>query len=169
MKLTPIKVKGKAGQLKKWKPPPEPARRSKRRRYYYDQRNDSKDGPRRRKFKSKRPAAPIEELPTEILERIILLSRNLNILRSSFRIGYRFSSRAFLTELLEAAFAPTWGLWFGYDKNVVCSWDEHSLQELGNSRVLDPDWVPGDPDFQVCNAPRSLPNPSRVGDSRLVS
>ncbi|KAK3298293.1 uncharacterized protein B0H64DRAFT_438782 [Chaetomium fimeti] len=149
MKLTPIKVKGKGGQLKKWKPPPPPqARASKRRRDDDDEGNGSNDGSRRRRFKSKKPAAPLEELPTEILERIILVSRNLNILRSSLRIGYRFSSRAFLTELLEAAFAPTWDVWFGYDKDTVCHSDERLLQELGNSRVLDPDWVPGDPDFQ---------------------
>ncbi|KAH6855160.1 hypothetical protein B0I37DRAFT_364085 [Chaetomium sp. MPI-CAGE-AT-0009] len=148
MKLTPIKVKGKAGHVKKWKPPPEPVRGSKRRRDDDDKGNDSDDGSRRRRFKSRRPAAPIEELPTEILERIILVSRNLNILRSSLRIGYRFSSRAFLTELLEAAFASTWDIWFGYDKDAVCPSGERSLQELGNSRVLDPDWVPGDPDFQ---------------------
>ncbi|KAH6628585.1 hypothetical protein F5144DRAFT_579519 [Chaetomium tenue] len=131
MKLTPIKIKGKAGQLKKWKPPPpEPARRSKRRRDDDDEGSDSKDGPRRRRFKSKRPAAPVEELPTEILERIILMSRNLNVLRSSLRIGYRFSSPVFLTELLEAAFAPTWGAWFGYDRNsavLACKWVNTAL------------------------------------------
>lgn len=147
MKLTPIKIKGKAGQPKK-RTPPGPAQQSKRQRDDRDGGNDSKDGPCRRRFRSKRPAAPIEELPTELLERIILMSQNLNVLRSSLRIGYRFSSPAFLTELLEAAFAPTWGVWFGYDKEVVCSPDEEILQDLGNSRTLDPNWVPGDPDFQ---------------------
>jgi hypothetical protein len=151
MKLTPIKVKGKAAPKKTWKPPRvQPARSAKRQRDEDDDVEEvgdsSSDGPRRRRrqrFKAKKPAATIEQLPAEILERIILMSRNLNFLRSSLRIGYRFSSRVFLTELLEAAFAPTWDLWFGYDSIIVFShWEKNGVPDSAE--------VPGDPNFQVC-------------------
>ncbi|KAJ4298552.1 hypothetical protein N0V88_003582 [Collariella sp. IMI 366227] len=79
------------------------------------------------------------ELPTELLERIIFMSRNLNILRSSLRISYRFSSRPFLTELVEAAFAPTWNMRFG---------DHRAEIILHHGDGVPPDRVPGDPDFQ---------------------
>ncbi|KAK4043757.1 hypothetical protein C8A01DRAFT_32076 [Parachaetomium inaequale] len=151
MKLTPIKVKGKAAPKKTWKPPAvQPALPTKRQRDEDEGGGgndgtvgtDSTNNPRRRRryFKPKKPAAPVEQLPAEILERIILMSRNLNFLRSSLRIGYRFSSRVFLTELLEAAFAPTWDMWFGYPRDVVL----HHRKGVSDSAL-----VPGDPDFQT--------------------
>jgi hypothetical protein len=146
MKLTPIKVKGK-GQKKPWRPPGLP--RATKRRRDADEGDSNRDEPRRTRFKSKRPAAPIEELPTEVLERIIFMSRNLNFLRSSLRIGYRFSSTSFLSELLEAAFAPTWDMWYGHDRHVASCDHEY---------LLDPDRIPGDADFQVRNPP-SLSRP----------
>ncbi|KAL2180836.1 uncharacterized protein P884DRAFT_49776 [Thermothelomyces heterothallicus CBS 202.75] len=152
MKLTPIKVKGKAGPRKTWKPPTDRTRKAKRRRDEEDEKEGGDDGgdrPPRRRFKARKPAEPIEELPTEILERIIFMSRNLNFLRSSLRIGYRFSSRSFLTELLEAAFAPTLDLWFGYKKGQVAPPDRRRKGEgWGNYRWLLPECVPGEPDFQ---------------------
>jgi hypothetical protein len=106
-----------------------------------DEGESALDEPHRRRFKSKKPAAPIEELPTEILERITFMSRNLNFLRSSLRIGYRLSSTSFLTELLEAAFAPTWDKWFGHEKTGF---------SLPAANVAE---IPGDPGFQVRNPP----------------
>ncbi|AEO65107.1 uncharacterized protein THITE_2111746 [Thermothielavioides terrestris NRRL 8126] len=67
------------------------------------------------------------------------MSRNLNFLRSSLRLGYRFSSRSFLTELLEAAFAPTWDVWYGRRRHEVMPHQKD---------LLDPKRIPGDPDFQ---------------------
>lgn len=143
MELTPIRIKGKRGQKKsqpkKWKPP-IPQQSSKKRKGESTTDIDPEDGRRRKRFKSKKPAAPIEELPTELLERIIFMSRNLNILRSSLRISYRFSSRPFLTELVEAVFAPTWDMRFG---------DHRAEIILHHGDGVPPDRVPGDPDFQV--------------------
>ncbi len=111
--------------------------------------DSSQQGSRRKLFKARSPPAPIEALPTEILEPIIFMSGNLNFLRSSLRIGYRFSSPSFLTELCITAFAPTWDMWFGYNRD-----------EIGPSHVhlLDPAQVQGNPDFQVCH-PSHIPPP----------
>lgn len=147
MKLTPIQVKGKGGhkkgcQKKTWRPP-DPQRVAKRERDENMTGDDGEDGLRRRRRREmKKPAARVELLPTEILERIIFMSENLNFLRSSLRIGYRCSSRSFLTELLEAAFSPTWEVWFGCPRNLISSYANY---------VWDVDRVGGSPDFQVCN------------------
>jgi hypothetical protein len=148
MELTPIKVKGKGGGQKKTWRPPAPQRAAKRPRDEAEGDEAGDDRPRRRRFRSKRPAAPVEELPTEILETIILMSQNLNFLRSSLRIGYRFSSPSFLTELLEAAFEPTWQMWLGYRSPRI-----FSLENWTSNRTTERYEVPGDPDFQVCNPP----------------
>ncbi len=103
------------------------------------------DGSSRRPFQSRKPAAAIEELPTEVLERIIFLSGNLNVLRSSLRLGYRFSSPSFLTELLGAAFAPTWDALLGHTANLINS--HHSSYSKSREYTKE---MPGDPDFQVC-------------------
>ena len=145
MKLTPIRVKGKGG-LKQKPKPPAPQRGIKRSRD--DDGGGSSgvgnDGSRRRPFQSRKPAAPIEELPTEVLERIIFLSGNLNFLRSSLRLGYRFSSPSFLTELLGAAFAPTWDALLGHTAQLINS---HRGSYSKTSEYIKQ--MPGDPDFQV--------------------
>ncbi|KAK3900186.1 hypothetical protein C8A05DRAFT_17474 [Staphylotrichum tortipilum] len=137
---TEVKVKGKGRQHQPWRPPP-PRRVVKRRRDDDDETaDDSSQGSRRRKtFQSKSPPAPIEGLPTEILEPIIFMSQNLNFLRSSLRIGYRFSSASFLTELCITAFAPTWAMWFGYHQDEI---------HPDHAYLLDPTRVQGNPDFQ---------------------
>lgn len=134
MKLTPIKVKGKSGQKTAWTAPK--LQHSPKR-----ERSDGEGAPRRRRPKTKRPAALIEQLPTEILERITTMSRNLNFPRSSLRIGYILSDKSFLTELLVAAFGPTWDLWFGCLVGSI-----HSYCNF----LDDYQRVGGDPAFQVC-------------------
>ncbi|KAK4124990.1 hypothetical protein N657DRAFT_670842 [Parathielavia appendiculata] len=142
MKLTPIKVKGKGSQKNPWKPP-SLTHVAKRKRDDDEKCDNRGYELRRMRFKSKKPAAPIEELPTEILERIILMSRNLNFLRSSLRIGYRFSSATFLTELLEAAFAPTWDIRYGL------SIPTSTMLDMPGGHWTIPEFlIPGDPDFQ---------------------
>ncbi len=140
MKLTPIRVKGKG--VPKQKPrPPGPQRAMKRSR---DEDGGGNDSSRHRPFQSRKPAAPIEELPTEVLERIIFLSGNLNLLRSSLRLGYRFSAPSFLTELLGAAFAPTWDALLGHTANLINSHYGSYSRSREYTKQL-----PGDPDFQV--------------------
>jgi hypothetical protein len=158
MKLTPVKVKGKASQKKTWRPP-GPPRSVKRQRDEDDVTDDSNDKSRRKAFKSKHPAAPIEELPTEILERIIFMSRNLNFLRSSLRLGYRFSSPSFLVELVRAAFAPTWDMWYGHTRNEVIIHHDYLSHHTA---------IPGDPDFQVCSPPDTPTTSVNPGPRKLT-
>jgi hypothetical protein len=150
MELTPIKVKGKGGGQKKTWRPPAPQRAAKRPRDEAEGDEAGDDRPRSRRFRSKRPAAPVEELPTEILETIILMSQNLNFLRSSLRIGYRFSSPSFLTELLKAAFEPTWQMWLGYHRARI------PFKVYTSKGGPDRYRIPGDPDFQVCNPSHAM-------------
>ncbi|KAL1843939.1 hypothetical protein VTJ49DRAFT_6882 [Mycothermus thermophilus] len=42
-----------------------------------------------------------------------MMSQNINLLRGSLRLGQRFSKPSFLTELIEAAFAPIWEEYYG--------------------------------------------------------
>jgi hypothetical protein len=140
MTLTPIRIKGKGGQKKTWKAP-DPQRVLKRQRSEDATGDGDKDGTRhRRRLRTKRLAAPIELLPSEVLERILFMSMNFNFLRSSRRIGYRFSSRSFLTGLLVDAFAPNWELWFGCPLDKIRSYYRYrwDYQRVG-----------GDPEFQV--------------------
>lgn len=69
-----------------------------------------------------RHRSTIEKLPTEILQRILLLSRELNFPRASLVIGYRLSPKSFLSEMVLQAFAPTWDNWFGCLKRNVISY-----------------------------------------------
>ncbi|EFX02005.1 actin cortical patch protein [Grosmannia clavigera kw1407] len=63
--------------------------------------------PTRRRVR--RRSTPFDSrLPFEILERIFLLSENLNLARASPLLGFRLSSRGTLAELVVAAFGPTW-------------------------------------------------------------
>ncbi|KAL2020963.1 hypothetical protein VTK56DRAFT_7737 [Thermocarpiscus australiensis] len=101
--------------------------------------NEDQDRRRRKRLRPRRPAALVEQLPTEILERIAFMSENLNFLRSSLRIGYLLSSKSFLTELLAAAFAPTWDQWFGCPRSKV-----HSYRGF----LEDYERIGGSPDFQ---------------------
>lgn len=68
---------------------------------------------RTKRQKTRKPGATIEQLPNEILERIAVMSENLNFMRSSARIGLRLSNHSFRLELMISAFGPTWDQWFG--------------------------------------------------------
>ncbi|EAA35673.1 hypothetical protein GE21DRAFT_218 [Neurospora crassa] len=150
MKLTPIKVRGRGGRKQPWQPPnPERFRRK-----YLDGDEDEFDEEtgvipsqvdkngvrRRRRVKTRKPAALIEQLPPEILERIFSMSENLNFPRSSLRIGYMLSARTFLMQLIVDAFSPTWDMWFGCPRK-----DIHSYR----SYEKDGERMPGSPDFQT--------------------
>lgn len=58
-----------------------------------------------------RPA--LENLPTELLEMILLYSANLALPRSSPIIGSKLSAKATLLRLFVMAFHDTWDKWFG--------------------------------------------------------
>lgn len=150
MKLTPIKIRGRRGRKQPWQPPnPERFKRP-----HPDGDDEEFNGEtgivpsqvdqhgvrRRRRVKTRKPAAPIEQLPPEILERIFSMSENLNFPRSSLRIGYILSARTFLLQLIVDAFAPTWDMWFGCPKKDIQTYRGYEK---------DDERMPGNPEFQV--------------------
>ncbi|KAK3335720.1 hypothetical protein B0T19DRAFT_407277 [Cercophora scortea] len=150
MKFTPIKVRGKKGARKQaWKPPnPEQFKRKRAQEEEDDEMEEGQENNneshqpqrRRRRVKTKKPAALIEQLPVEILERIFLMSENLNFPRSSLRIGYFLSHASFLSELIVDAFTPTWDLWFGCPK-----WQIQSYHGYAEDHAR----IGGNPNFQT--------------------
>ncbi|KAK3389018.1 hypothetical protein B0T20DRAFT_91866 [Sordaria brevicollis] len=130
MKLTPIKIRGR-GRKQPWQPP-NPERFKRKHHDEGDEHGEEtgvvpsqvdKNGvKRRRRVKTRKPAALIEQLPPEILERIFSMSENLNFPRSSLRIGYMLSARTFLLQLIVDAFSHTWDLWFGCPRKDVISY-----------------------------------------------
>ncbi|KAK3367025.1 hypothetical protein B0T24DRAFT_634552 [Lasiosphaeria ovina] len=130
MKLTPVKVRGKGPRKKGWRPP-DPGR--------FKRALGEARRSREKKNKKKKPAAPIERLPAEILEQILFMSENLNLPRSSLRIGRLLSGRSFLSELAVAAFGPTWDLWFGCVRSQIRSYRDYEA---------DYHRVGGNPEFQ---------------------
>lgn len=140
MKLTPIKIKGKAGQKAVGRAQ-TPQSTRKRERSRDTDGDDGEKRPRHKRVKAKRPPALIEQLPTEILEHIAILSQNLNFPRSSLRIGRILSNKSFLTELVVGAFAPTWDLWFG--RTVDSGYQSVHFREEDRDRIA------GNPVFQV--------------------
>ncbi|KAK5663204.1 hypothetical protein OQA88_6622 [Cercophora sp. LCS_1] len=135
MKLTPLKVKGKGPRPKPWAPP-DPDRKRK-----YNADADGGATRQRRRLK-KLAGAPIERLPTELLELIFHFSENMNFPCSSLRIGWLLSSKSFLTELIVSAFGPTWDCWFGLEVDQI---KPHELKTVkGNPvyqrAVLDRKW-----------------------------
>ncbi|KAK3989165.1 hypothetical protein QBC44DRAFT_328099 [Cladorrhinum sp. PSN332] len=116
MKLTPIRIKSKRGQppKKRWSPP-DPEGYAKRKRDAASAANedessrDSGSASRQTK-RQKGPKSPatVETFPAEILERITIMSENVNFVRSSLRIGKLLSHRSFYLQLLLGSFRPTW-------------------------------------------------------------
>ncbi|OAA62500.1 hypothetical protein SPI_04040 [Niveomyces insectorum RCEF 264] len=76
-----------------------------------------------------------DRLPLELLERIFVLSQNVNLALCSRRLGRLLSGRATLLEMVLAAFAPTWDRCFGQRVDQIVSADR--------------DNPPGDPAFQT--------------------
>lgn len=142
MALTPLKIKGKGPRKKAWAPPdPSRFKRIKRQRQEEEARDGNTTTSRKQvtKRRRKKHIPLIEQLPTEILEQIFLLSENLNFPRSSHRIGFNLSAPGLFLELTVGAFTPTWELWLGCRKQDVKSYygylDDH--ERFG-----------GNPDFQ---------------------
>jgi hypothetical protein len=141
MELTPVHIKGKRGQGKKpvWRPP-VPANPLKRPRSEDKEGDENEERSRVQRLKTRKPPASIELLPSEILEKIFFMSKNFNFLRSSLRLGYRFSSRSFLSKIVWEAFVPTWEVWFGCPQYQIKSYSGYRD---------DDDRIGGDPAFQV--------------------
>jgi hypothetical protein len=149
-KLTPIKIRGKGPRKKAWQPPaPKPSKlgSKKRSRCSTEENDDTTDSSssrrKRRKEKlalKKAAGAPIEQLPKEILEMILLWSRNVNFPKASHRIGCVLSGESTLMQVVLSAFGPTWDVWFGVSPCEVQGYHEYRW-----------DWkrLGGDPEFQV--------------------
>lgn len=129
MKLTPVKVRGKGPRKSGFKPP-----NPKRLKLTTDQ-----TGPGTSLFKQS-SAAPIEKLPVEILQKILILSGEHNFPRASLRIGMLLSHPSFIAEMVLKAFEPTWDLWLGCAKSQVHSY---------TGWYQDTERFGGDPELQV--------------------
>lgn len=81
----------------------------------------------------------LERLPTELLEKIFLVSLNFNLPRSSPIIGIKLSNQYIYTTTTVAIFEPTWRYNYGL------------LYEGGGtaSDSVDGGDIPGDPELQV--------------------
>ena len=94
--------------------------------------------PRKRR---RRPLTLEYRLPLEVLERIFIMSENVNFARASPRLGWMFSNRNFLLELLITAFGPTWDNWFGCVSSEITSYRGYITQDAAR--------FGGSPEFQV--------------------
>ncbi|KAK0633295.1 hypothetical protein B0T14DRAFT_491495 [Immersiella caudata] len=156
-KLIPIKIRGKGPRKKAWQPPAKAASKSdskKRSRSSINENGDTTDSfssrRKRRREKlalKKAPGAPIERLPKEILEMILLWSENLNFPKASHRIGCVLSGESTFTRVVLSAFGPTWDLWFGVRPCEIVTYCT-SWMEPG-STVKDPKRMGGNPEFQT--------------------
>lgn len=81
----------------------------------------------------------LERLPTELLEKIFLVSLNFNLPRSSPIIGIKLSNQYIYTTTTVAIFEPTWR----YNYGLLYE------QERAVPSSLDREDIPGDPELQV--------------------
>jgi len=147
MQLTPIHVRGKRRRPGEAKPGPGP-QQPKPRREVQDR---PPPGERPRKKRRKSPSLE-DRLPLEVLERIFLMSENVNFARATPRLGWMLSNRNLLLELLITAFGPTWDNWFGCVSSEVASYRGYITQDAAR--------FGGDPKFQVSHdhaAPEEAP------------
>ncbi|EPE08439.1 actin cortical patch protein [Ophiostoma piceae UAMH 11346] len=76
--------------------------------------------PRLSRRPKNRPVPFDRRFPFEIIERIFLLSKNLNLPKSSPRLGWLLSGRRTLIEMVILAFGPTWDLFTdGYNGTAL--------------------------------------------------
>ncbi|KAI0013772.1 hypothetical protein F4779DRAFT_638926 [Xylariaceae sp. FL0662B] len=101
MELTPIKIPGKRRRKGEESVSLPPTKRP-------------KETLSKRPKKMRQPRVPsMEMLPLEILERIFWFSEDVNLPRSSLRLGHLLSGRSTLRETFISAFGPTWEVWLG--------------------------------------------------------
>ncbi|OBT68362.1 hypothetical protein VE03_02929 [Pseudogymnoascus sp. 23342-1-I1] len=89
-------------------------------------------------FTANRSMTTLERLPTELLEKIFLVSLNFNLPRSSPIIGIKLSNQYIYTTTTVEIFEPTWR----YNYELLYK------QEGTASSSLNPGDVPGDPELQ---------------------
>lgn len=159
MKLTPIKVRGRGGPSKPWQPPASAIANNKKRKAPEGGHDDTHDAisktilnlRKKRARIDKRPTSfderlgAIEKLPSEVLEEIINTSENLNLLRSSFYVGKRFTRKIAMRYVIIGAFGETWNRWHSITRDQI--------REIEYRRVLQgflpcDDDAGGNPAFQ---------------------
>ncbi|KAL3304003.1 actin cortical patch protein [Colletotrichum asianum] len=107
-------------------------------------------------------------MPLEILERILLFSENLNLLRCNSRIGTLLSGRGTLINVIISAFHSTWDCWFGVDRHTIKTVLKRGATDESRSfRRYEkfPELFPGGPEFQ---APSSWINVDLIFEARQV-
>ena len=82
-----------------------------------------------------RPVPFDRRFPFEIIERIFLLSKNLNLPKSSPRLGWLLSGRRTLIEMVIIAFGPTWDLFAVNDDGFPLHKSVATFQVLLLSRM----------------------------------
>ncbi|TDZ60624.1 hypothetical protein CTRI78_v004862 [Colletotrichum trifolii] len=140
MKLTPIKVRGKRGRSAS-SSAQEPTKKRRR----------ANAGEFATRQARKKVSYFEREVPLEIVERIFLLSENLDFPRCSPRMGKLLSGRSTLINILISAFHPTWDCWFGVDRRTIKTvLKRRNSDDSRASRRLDhfPELFPGDPNLQ---------------------
>ncbi|KAK1846655.1 actin cortical patch protein [Colletotrichum chrysophilum] len=155
MKLTPIRVRGK----RKAASSPSTPQPAQKRRSRLPARRDTKR------------ATPVEHMPLEILERILLFSENLNLLRCNNRIGALLSGRGTLINVIISAFHSTWDCWFGVDRHTIKTVLKRGATDESRSfRRYEkfPELFPGDPEFQSSVLASSWINVNLIFEARQV-
>ncbi|RDA83109.1 hypothetical protein CP532_4440 [Ophiocordyceps camponoti-leonardi (nom. inval.)] len=89
----------------------------------------------------RRRLSPLESLPEELLESILLYSSNLSLPRASPILGVKLSQRATLLRLFIWSFHDTWHQWFGIPANEAL----HHVPQTPDEESIP---CHGDPDFQ---------------------
>jgi hypothetical protein len=145
MQLTPIRIKGKRGNppKPKWRPP-DSSLIAKRRREAIEVGDEADTSSNRdasghsKRQRAIKPPATIETFPPEILERITVMSENVNFVRSSLRISRLLTHRSFYLQLLLNSFRPTWNQWFRIAKEVASTItdDDLIIEEINKSTSL---------------------------------
>ncbi|KAK2001072.1 hypothetical protein LX36DRAFT_570938 [Colletotrichum falcatum] len=158
MPLTPIKVRGKRGNAPSSKAPTKQLAKKSTSRLSC-------------RFSVKRKSLLERQLPLEIIERIFVLSENLNFPRCSPLVGRLLSGRSTLVNLLIAAFHPTWDCWFGVDRRALkIVLKRYATQESRRVWRHDnfPEFFPGDPEFQSSVLASPWLNVDIIFDARQV-
>jgi len=138
MQLTPIKVRGKRGKAPSSKAPTKQPVKKRTSRLSS-------------RLSVKRKSLLERQLPLEIIERIFVLSENLNFPRCSPLVGRLLSGRSTLVNLLIAAFHPTWDCWFGVNRRALKTVSKRDATEDSRRVWRHEDFsecFPGDPEFQ---------------------
>ena len=129
MQLTPLHARGKRGA---------PPKNAKHRPNGKGPKRDGKDDKKAKD--NEKHLSRLEQLPVEVLERILVLCENLVLPRCSRTMYHKLGGESVKQQLVIAAFGPTWDRWYGIPVTGVQSY--HGWK-------TDYARIGGDPKFQA--------------------